>query len=70
MVISFSIMFRIKFVKRPSGPRVVMVSRMISMSLRVIALVRMIAVRKIRRNTIAPTTSAIKLLKASRVMRT
>ena len=58
-----------KFVKHRSGPRRVMVSRMVSTSLRVIAPVRMIAMRKRKRNTIAPATSAIKLLKASWVMR-
>jgi len=46
-----------------------MVSRIVVMSLRVIAPVRMTAIRKMKKNTIAPATSAITLLKASRVTR-
>lgn len=46
-----------------------MVSRILLMSVWVIAPVRTMAMRKMERNAIAPTTRAIKLLKASFVMR-
>lgn len=65
MVISFSMMFRMRFAMRASGPRTVIVLRMLSMSDLVIALVSTMAMMTVSRKTMAPTIRAVRLLNAS-----
>lgn len=65
MISSFSMMFRMRFAMRASGPRTVVVLRMLSMSDLVIALVSTMAMMKVRRKTMAPTIRAVRLLNAS-----